>query len=83
MSPEERKHIDDKFVGIEKMLAKIDRGVYGDFENKVPGLIDTDKQQHKRIKSLEDTRKKAVWVGAGIIAALELAWHGFKEWFHK
>lgn len=95
MTAEETTHLDKKFAEqsrqhekLEKMLTsvvvdinQIKRGVYGDPQNQVLGLIDTDKSQHKRIKSLEDSRKKALWAGGAIIGFLELTWHGIQEWF--
>lgn len=90
MTIEEKQYFDSKFGSLARTVGNlsnevqtIKRGVYGDEENDVLGLITTDKLQHKRIKSLEDSRKKALWVGGTIIAGLELAWHGIQEWFMK
>lgn len=60
---------------ISQELHTVKRGVYGDKENGRPGLIETDKEQHKRIKDLEEFRKKALWFGSGAIAIIELAAH--------
>lgn len=82
MTQSERQHIDSRFDQLADYMkkqgteiAEIKRGVYGDATNKVPGLIDTDKSQHERIKSLEDTRKKVLYWGSGILVTLELFWH--------
>lgn len=73
----------DKLIGMVETLSDevstVKRGVYGDAANKVPGLIDTDREQHKRIKSLEETRKKALWFAGGGIGVLEGLWHWLKN----
>lgn len=57
---------------MENEILDIKRGVYGDPVNKVLGLIDTDKEQHKRIKSLEERDKKRIWIGLGALAVIEV-----------
>lgn len=73
----------DELIGMVKTMSKkvdtIERGVYGDPANKVPGLIDTDREQHSRIKSLEETRKKALWFAGGGLGVLETLWHWLKN----
>lgn len=81
MSPEEKRYFESKFNPLQTRVDDLYRGVYGDEQNSVPGLIDTDKSQHQRIKSLEDLRKKVLWIGAGIMVALEGLWHFFSEFF--
>lgn len=90
MSPEEKQYFDGQFSYLDgkvkdlnKDVQTIKRGVYGDEENDVLGLIQTDRMQHKRIKSLEDTRKKVYWFGSGLIVLLEGAWHSVKDFFIK
>lgn len=75
MTPLDQEYFDKKFNGLNIKVDKLERGVYGDPDNKVKGLIDTDRDQHERIKSLEDTRKKGLWVGGGILLALQGVWH--------
>lgn len=73
----------DELIGMVKTMstevATIKRGVYGDEANQVPGLIHTDREQHKRIKSLEETRKKTIWVAAGAFGVIEGLWHWLKN----
>lgn len=75
MTKDEREYFDGKFLHIHNDVDELRRGIYGDPKNKVKGLIDTDREQHERIKSLEDTRKKGLWVGGGILLALQGFWH--------
>lgn len=82
MTQAEKRHIDKGFEEVKGMIVilsgevqEIHRGVYGDKKNGVKGLIDTDKEQHERIKSLEDTRKKGLWIGSGVLLALQGVWH--------
>ena len=70
---------DDKLEEILKTVNSIHRGVYGDPENKVLGLIDHRKDHEKRITNLEDTRKKALWYGSGALLALNAAYHFIKD----
>jgi len=63
---------------IRHELHTVKRGVYGDKENGRPGLIETDLEQHKRIKNLEEFRNKAVWIAAGAIAVVEVLTHLLK-----
>lgn len=60
---------------IEHEVYTIKRGVYGDKENGKLGLIETDLQQHERLKKLEDFRKKAIYLGTGAIAVIEVLAH--------
>lgn len=83
MSNDELKeHFDERFDSMAKTMQnitsevhEIKRGLYGDQRNKVAGLIDLP----PRVGSLEESRKKALWVAGGIIAVLEFAWHLLKE----
>jgi hypothetical protein len=63
----------------------IKRGVYGDKNNGVNGLIHHQRDHLQRIIDLEDSKKKAVWFGAGAIAILQVLWHLVIDWFktHK
>lgn len=85
MTDAEARHFDQRLTEMHKSIkaiavevGTIKRGVYGDPDNKVSGLIDTDREQHKRIKSLEESRKKALFFGGGLVAAFEGLWHWLK-----
>ena len=59
---------------VKTELATIKRGVYGDPDNKVPGLMDRQVEDERRITALEEEQKKqriqkktAMWV-LGIVA---------------
>jgi len=69
---EELKQVIATLKRMEDEIHTIKRGVYGDEPNGVKGLIATDREQHQRIKSLEDNRKKLLWFGGGILAMVEL-----------
>lgn len=77
-----KDHIDDRMDSFGSTMKEmrsevhdIKRGLYGDQKNKVPGLIDLP----PRVYSLEESRKKALWILGGIIALLEAALHIAKE----
>lgn len=86
MTPQETRHIDEKFEGLGDMLAAltndvsnlatevktIKRGVYGDKENSVKGLID-------RIKSIENLKLKIIGFGGGSFTVLEFL-HWLLNW---
>lgn len=57
---------------MENEIHEIKRGVYGDPINRVKGLIETDQEQHKRIKTLENGHKKLLWFGGGVLAITEV-----------
>jgi len=57
---------------MEEEIHTIKRGVYGDEPNQVKGLIQTDREQHLRIKKLEDGRRKFLYFGAGVLAVVEI-----------
>lgn len=83
MSDQADEKLDQILTGMKDMaeeVHKIRRGMYGDPENNVDGLIRISANQDKRIRSLEDTRKKALWVGGSLLAIIEGGWHGLKEW---
>ena len=70
-------------------IATINRGIYGDPINNVPGiherfkeLLEKDKIQHDRIKSLEESKKKALWVGGGALISVEALWQLIKHKFN-
>ena len=69
------ENLADTLEELRKELHTIKRGVYGDEPNGVIGLIRTDMAQHERIKSLEDFKKKTVWIGGGLLALVEVLAH--------
>jgi len=89
MTQADRKHIDRGFeevkmmiVGVSKEVAglakevnTVKRGVYGDEENGIKGLIHTNHEQQKDIDSLKETRKKGMWIFSGALMALQGLWH--------
>lgn len=64
-------NIEQRLAETQVEIATIKRGIYGDPQNKVKGLIETDKDQEARIKSLEDDRKKVKWTAAGLVVGLQ------------
>ncbi len=66
---------------IQEDVHTIKRGVYGDEPNGVLGLIATDKDQHRRIKNLEDTKKKIIYVAIGAFSIIEFIIHLAKSLF--
>ena len=59
-------------------LSTIKRGGYGDPHNKVPGLMDRQMEDEKRIKALEEAKKQEdqkrkiiIGIGTAVIAALQ------------
>lgn len=68
---------------VRSEVQTIKRGVYGDDDNDVPGLIDHQRNHLERIMSLEETRKKAFWFGTGAIVVLQVLWHFIVDWFKK
>lgn len=63
-------------------IEKIDRGVYGDKDNKTPGLIDRQDSDEKRIAVLEKNmvskKTVAAWV-AGLSSIVATIGHTIKE----
>jgi len=85
MSSDETKHLDDRLDELREMIfgisgnvnhlstevQTIKRGVYGDKENGVKGLID-------RIKNVENLKLKIMGAGGGAFGIAELI-HWLKE----
>lgn len=67
---------------MKKSIDNIDRGVYGDKPNKIPGLIDRQNADEERIAALEKNMvsKKTVyaWV-AGLSSGVAAIGHTIKE----
>lgn len=72
-----------EITGIKTDIEVIRRGVYGDKENGVQGLIDYNKDQAERISKLELFSNKLKWLGAviGLIAGAIGSQMG--EWITK
>ena len=81
MTDREDYHINSRFDKLDSAIEEIRRGLYGDKQNGVKGLIDNRDEDHRRILKLEDTKKKMLWTGGGIIIAVELLWHSLKHKF--
>ena len=62
-------------------LQTIRRGIYGDKENGVPGLLANDKDQEKRLKSLEEFKKKIVYTVGGITLVVPPFIQEIKKYF--
>lgn len=59
-------------------LSTIKRGVYGDPDNKVPGLMDRQLEDERRIKALEESKKQEdqkrkilIGIGTAVVAVLQ------------
>jgi hypothetical protein len=79
MTDREEAHINARFDKLDSAIEEIRRGLYGDLTNKVPGLVVERIKDHERIVKLEETKKKAIWWGAGAIFAIEMTWHYLKD----
>ncbi|HUQ67174.1 MAG TPA: hypothetical protein VM101_13515 [Flavitalea sp.] len=77
------QRFDDHAKETKDELATIKRGIYGDKPNGVVGLIETDKDQEKRISALEDGQKKQIWTIGGFASAFSVLgafiWYLAKE----
>jgi hypothetical protein len=73
---------DDKLDRILQTVEKISRGVYGDPDNGVDGLIKENKDQEKRISALEDHQKKQKWMIAGVSFSVPVIIHFVKDRLH-
>jgi hypothetical protein len=62
-------------------LETIKRGIYGDKQNGVPGLLQENKDQEERIKKLEELKKKGTYMVAGVTLAWPVIWHHIKQYF--
>jgi hypothetical protein len=84
MSDKENDKLDrilNKLDDHDIKLADIQRGIYGDPKNDVPGLMKENKDQEKRIKELEDLKKKGTYMVAGVTLAWPIIWHHIKGFF--
>jgi hypothetical protein len=87
---QEEMSTDEKIDHIMRKVDKIDRGVYGDPDNGVDGLIKENKDQEKRLFTLElqsqeheKFRKDLKWwigkVAAGVSLACGIVWTLIKQ----
>ena len=60
-------------------ISTIKRGIYGDEENMVKGLIEIDREQHDRIRSLEQSKNKVYWFGSGFVLSWPLIYEFVKK----
>lgn len=72
---------DDKIDKILGHVEKLSRGMYGDPDNGVKGLIKDNQDQEERIKSLEELKKKGVYMIAGVTLTWPIIWHYIKTFF--
>lgn len=68
-----------------KSIERLERGMYGDKDNKLPGLIDRQLSDEDRIEKLEQHNDRQKWWTGGVVAALTLVfsflWNWFKDLF--
>jgi len=64
---------EDKLDIIIKKLDKMERGLYGDIDNKVPGIMQSFYELKADVEKLKEHRRKAIWWGAGFITAMNAA----------
>lgn len=57
----------------------IKRGIYGDEQNGVKGLIATDREQHNRIKKLEEFKARTIYTAGGMWLLIMIVWETFKD----
>lgn len=64
-------------------IDRINRGLYGDPDNKTPGLIERQLQDEQRLKKLEDDRKRQRYWTAGLVTGLQTIWFFLVKFFVK
>lgn len=75
MSHEENNKLDKIYEAVEK----INRGLYGDADNKVPGLMQSHYELRDDVNKLKDDKKKQRWIIAGISVTVPVIVHLAKE----
>lgn len=70
---------EDKLDKLIKMVDKMNRGLYGDADNKVPGLMQAHYELHSDVVKLKENEKKKAWMAAGTSVTLPLIVMWFKE----
>lgn len=64
-----------------KAIDRINRGLYGDPDNKLPGLIDRQISDETRIHKLELHNDRQKWYAGGIFAVILTAWELVGDFF--
>lgn len=75
MSHEENNKLDKIYEAVEK----INRGLYGDADNKVPGLMQSHYELRDDVNKLKDDKKKQRWIIAGVSITVPVIIHLLKE----
>lgn len=57
---------DDKLDKILKQVESINRGLYGDAVNKVPGLMQQHYELDAKVDKLQESEKKRTWMAGGV-----------------
>lgn len=87
MAEEEKEELKELLEGhfkrIEDDLSEIKRGLYGDEKNKIPGALDRLTLVEEDVDKIHEVHKKAKWLGAGFIAALQGIGFAVYEFFKK
>jgi hypothetical protein len=78
MSAEE----DDKLDHIIRKIDKINLGLYGDADNKIPGLMQGHYELKEDVHKLKEFKKKATWVSLGLSTAWPAIVYFFKSKFN-
>jgi hypothetical protein len=79
MSAQENDKLDRLIDQVEKM----NRGLYGDAENKVPGLMQSHYEVKADVLAMKENQKKRVWMIAGFSSAASLTLPALLEWIKK
>lgn len=86
MSIEEQADIKRLLLKVEAIsdhVESIDRGLYGDPKNKVPGLMQQLYETKEEVQVLKDKDKKRTWMIAGFSSAASLTLPVLWEWVKK
>lgn len=74
---------EDKLDKIIRAIDKIDRGLYGDADNKVPGLMQNHYELKARMDLMQEREKKRTYLIAGFSSAASLGLPFVWEWVKK
>jgi hypothetical protein len=75
------KDEDDKLDKILEEMAKMNRGLYGDPHNKVPGLMQSHFELKDQVEKINEFKKKATWTFAGLTTAAPFIAAEVRKWF--
>ena len=81
----DKEKLDEILVRTSEIKSEVDainRGLYGDPKNKVPGLLDRQDIDERRISAIENNQKKFFAIVGGIVVVLEVAWNFIKHKFN-